>query len=146
MKIPSGKRVTAAGILLMTKSPDSVEFLLMRHPNRWDLPKGHCDTGESFLETALRETEEETGITADTIEIDAQFEFDLFYQVQYPETGDQLFEKQVRYFLGFLKQKPELILTEHSSASWHRWQPPHRIQTQTIDPLLESVARHFGQH
>ena len=130
----------------MTGSPSSVEFLLMRHPTRWDLPKGHCDTGESFLETALRETQEETGIAANTIDIDPHFEFDLFYQVQYPKMGNQVFEKQVRYFLGFLNQKPELTLTEHPSAHWHRWQPPHRIQAETIDPLLESVARHFGQH
>ncbi len=130
----------------MTGSADSVEFLLMRHPTRWDLPKGHCDEGESFLETALRETEEETGISANTIDIDPKFEFDLFYEVQYPETGDQSFEKQVRYFLGFLDHKPQLILTEHASASWHLWRPPHRIQAQTIDPLLASVARHLGQY
>ncbi|MAI30599.1 MAG: NUDIX domain-containing protein [Rubripirellula sp.] len=143
MKTSSGKRVTAAGILLMTGPPDSVEFLLMRHPTRWDLPKGHCDKGESFLETALRETEEETGISANAIRIDPKFRFDLFYQVQYSEMGSQWYEKQVRYFLGFLDQKPELILTEHSSACWHRWQPPHQIQAQTIDSLLESVAHHL---
>lgn len=127
----------------MTGPPDSVEFLLMRHPARWDLPKGHCDDGESFLETALRETEEETGIASDAIKIDPHFEFDVFYQVQYAEMGSQWYDKQVRYFLGFLDQKPDLILTEHSSACWHRWQPPHQIQAQTIDPLLEAVARHL---
>ena len=146
MKTSSGKRVTAAGIFLMTGVPDSVEFLLMRHQNRWDLPKGHCETGESFLETALRETEEETGIPASTIEIDNRFKFDLFYPVQYSRTGSQVFEKQVRYFLGFLIDKPDLVLTEHPSAAWHHWDPPHRIQTQTIDPLLESVAQHINQH
>jgi len=76
----------------------------MRHPNRWDLPKGHCDSGESFLETAIRETWEETGIAASEIEVDKNFKFDLFYQVQYSEFGNQPFEKQVRYFLGFLKK------------------------------------------
>lgn len=130
----------------MTGGQDSAEFLLMRHPDRWDLPKGHCDAGESFLQTALRETEEETGITPNAIQIDSKFQFDLFYEVKYPETGDQPLEKQVRYFLGFLYRKPELILTEHPSAAWHKWQPPQKIQSQTIDPLLESVARHFGKH
>lgn len=130
----------------MTGVPESAEFLLMRHPNRWDLPKGHCEAGESFLETALRETEEETGIAAEGIKIDRQFKFDLFYPVQYPKTGAQVFEKQVRYFLGFLTDKPDLVLTEHRSATWHRWDPPHSIQTQTIDPLLKSVAQHISQH
>jgi len=95
----------------MTGIPNSVEFLLMRHPTRWDLPKGHCEAGESFLETALRETEEETGIPANTIEIDPRFEFNLIYQVQYAQTGDQLLDKQVRYFLGFLDEQREFILT-----------------------------------
>ena len=130
----------------MTGVPDSAEFLLMRHPNRWDLPKGHCEAGESFLETALRETEEETGIAAHDIEVDSRFEFDLYYPVQYSQTGDQIFEKQVRYFLGFLTNKPDLILTEHPSATWYRWDPPHKIQTQTIDPLLKSVAQHISQY
>ncbi|MEL7161300.1 MAG: NUDIX domain-containing protein, partial [Bacteroidota bacterium] len=30
--------------------------------NRWDLPKGHVDPGETNLECALRELEEETGV------------------------------------------------------------------------------------
>ena len=146
MKISSSKRVNAAGFLLMTRSFNSLEFLLMRHPNRWDLPKGHCDSGESFLETAIRETWEETGIAASEIEVDKNFKFDLFYQVQYSEFGNQPFEKQVRYFLGFLKKKPDLQLTEHESAVWHPWAPPHRIQRQTIDSLLEAVACHFDEH
>ena len=45
--------VRAAGILLMTRCKPQ-QFLLMRHSNRWDLPKGHCEPGESYVETALR--------------------------------------------------------------------------------------------
>ena len=62
------KLVRAAGILLISKQP-SLQFLLMRHHNRWDLPKGHGEADESFLETALRETEEEIGIGRTQIEL-----------------------------------------------------------------------------
>ena len=120
------------------------QFLLMRHPDRWDLPKGHCEPGESFSETALRETEEETGIAASSITLDADFSFELVYPVTYRRTGNQVFDKQVRYFLGFVDAKPELQLTEHESAKWFDWNPPHRIQDQTIDPLLDAVARHLN--
>ena len=68
--------VRAAGILLMTQCP-APQFLLMRHSNRWDLPKGHCETGESLVQTALRETFEETGIESRQIELDPDFTFDL---------------------------------------------------------------------
>ena len=55
--------VNAAGMLLFAlESPP--KFLLMRHRDRWDLPKGHAEPGETLLATALRETEEETGILA----------------------------------------------------------------------------------
>lgn len=144
-KIP-GQRVTAAGLLLVTQVEASPEFLLMRHSNRWDLPKGHCDEGETFRHTALRETEEETGILPHQIEIDPTFSFELVYEVRYPKWGDRTFEKQVRYFLGFVADKPDLTLTEHESALWHPWAPPHHIQSETIDPLLAAVAKHIDTH
>lgn len=142
MKKVPGQRVKAAGILLMTDSPALPEFLLLRHADRWDLPKGHCEEGESFQDAALRETEEETGIPAKDINLDDHFVFELTYPVTYLRPGDQTFEKQVRYFLGYLSVKPELRLTEHEGAKWFAWNPPHQIQAETIDPLLAAVASH----
>ena len=127
----------------MLSDEGRTEFLLMRHPTRWDLPKGHCEEGESFISAALRETEEETGISRQLISLDANFKFDLRYPVTYKKTGDQVFQKHVRYFLGHLKSKPSLKLTEHESAQWFDWNPPHQIQKQTIDPLLASVHQHL---
>lgn len=134
--------VRAGGILLMTRSVPP-EFLLMRHPNRWDLPKGHCEAGESFQQAALRETEEETGIDSRQIEIDPNFHFDVTYPVKYKRWGDEVFTKTVRYFLGRVNEKPELKLTEHEAASWFVWKPPHQIQPKTIDPLLAAVGDHL---
>ncbi len=113
MKKQPGQRVRAAGILLMIATREEPpQFLLMRHRDRWDLPKGHCESGETFIETALRETEEETGIAAETISLDASFSFQLIYPVTYKRWGDQTFEKQVQYFLGYVKKKPTLAITE----------------------------------
>ena len=136
--------VRAGGILLMTRGPNP-QFLLMRHADRWDLPKGHCEPGESFAQTALRETQEETGIEPSEIELDPEFHFDLTYPVRYKRCGDQVFTKTVRYFLGFLNGRPTLTLSEHDSAQWFDWDPPQQIQTQTIDPLLAAVAEHLGR-
>ncbi len=132
--------VRAAGILLMVDRPNP-EFLLMKHPQRWDLPKGHCELGESFREAALRETEEETGIAVSCIDLDPNFLFELRYPVTYKKTGDKIYLKTVQYFLGRIQAKPKLVLTEHESAQWFPWEPPHRIQTETIDPLLAAVDR-----
>lgn len=132
----------AAGILLITQT-DPLQFLLMRHADRWDLPKGHCEPGESDLQTALRETEEETGIAAASIKLDPEFRFELNYPVQYKRYSDQVFQKTVVYFLGEVECPVTPTLTEHESFQWFDWKPPHHLQAQTIDPLLDAVAQHL---
>ena len=57
----NGALIKACGFLVFRDVPDP-SFLLMKHPKRWDLPKGHVDPGESEVETALRELHEETGL------------------------------------------------------------------------------------
>ena len=47
-------------------------------------------------------------------------------------------------FLGWLQRDVTVRTTEHSSYRWFDWDPPHRIQTQTIDPLLDQVAEYFA--
>ena len=58
------KWVEAAGGVVTNVAGD----LLMIHlRDRWDLPKGHVESGESSREAALREVEEETGIRAEAV-------------------------------------------------------------------------------
>lgn len=40
------------------------EWLMIHRNDRWDLPKGHVEPGESFDRCAEREIREETGVTA----------------------------------------------------------------------------------
>lgn len=42
---------------------DDNEVLLINRNNHWDLPKGKMEANETFTETALREVEEETGVS-----------------------------------------------------------------------------------
>lgn len=139
----SQQTVRAGGLLLLTQT-DPRQFLLLRHPDRWDLPKGHCELGESFLDAALRELTEETGIPKSAVELDPDFCFELQYPVRYKKRGNQVLTKQLRYFLGYLAHVPELTLTEHQDSRWFPWRPPHQIQPQTIDPLLAAVAKHIA--
>ena len=117
-------------------------FLLMIHPDRFDLPKGHVDKGESNLECAYRELVEETGISEDDIRVDETFKFKLQYPVQY-KNWDKPREKKLIIYLGYLLRDVEIVLTEHNGFEWRKWQPPHQIQTETIDPLLAQLAEHL---
>lgn len=128
----------ACGVLV-TRGEPIREFLLMRHPTRWDLPKGHIDPGETEIDCALRELREETGITADAIQLDADFRFTHRYQVRSERTGGELWPKTLVIFLGRLLRDVPVHTTEHDGYQWFPWQPPHAIQAQTIDPLLAEV-------
>ena len=51
--------VRAAGGIV---TDDAGNRLLIHRNGRWDLPKGKVEQGETLLQAAIRETEEETGI------------------------------------------------------------------------------------
>jgi bis(5'-nucleosidyl)-tetraphosphatase len=140
----SMKETRAAGVVLFRKEP-SLSFLLLKHPNRWDLPKGHVDPGETDMQCALREMEEETGVTIDDIEMDPDFVFTIEYDVTYKKRFGEpaTAHKTVLYYLATLRREVDLKLTEHGDFQWFDWSPPHTIQEETIDALLASIAKHW---
>lgn len=118
----------------------------MKHPDRWDLPKGHRDPGEDDRACALRELEEETGYSAADVEMVPNFSWQISYQVHEKRDGNQLVQKTVTYYLARLLTDKEPQLTEHPDYRWFPWTGTHQIQEKTIDPLLAEVARYFSQH
>ncbi len=134
------KTVEAAGMLLLALETPP-KFLLMRHRDRWDLPKGHAEEGEENLTTALRETEEETGIPSAAIAIDPDFSFVSEYLVTYRNRGECL--KRVTFFLGYLPTVLPIVITEHESSQWWSWPQEESLQVKTIDPLLKAARVHF---
>ena len=121
----------------------------MKHKDRWDLPKGHVDPGESDLEAAFRELEEETGIAESEVDLDPSFVFEHQYPVsakRYEGGKKGNILKTLIVFLGYIQQEKEITVTEHPDSHWIEWNPQHLIQEKTIDPLLEQLAEHLGSH
>ncbi len=137
-------QLKACGVFVVRGNPIG-SFLLMKHPNRWDLPKGHVDEGESDLECALRELNEETGITSEDIDLDPDFRFTTQYKGWPKRLGGREAEKTLVIFLGRLHREVEIRPTEHRSFQWFNWDPPHRIQENTVDPLLDELAAFLRQ-
>jgi len=135
-------RLKACGVLVVRGEPIA-EVLLLKHPTRYDLPKGHIEPGETERQCALRELAEETGIPADAIALDPTFRFTTTYQVRPDWLDGQMCEKTVVIFLGRLQRDVPLQLTEHTDHEWLPWNPPHHLQPETIDPLLARLAEHL---
>jgi 8-oxo-dGTP pyrophosphatase MutT (NUDIX family) len=135
-------QLKSCGFLVVRGDPiDS--FLLLVHPTRYDLPKGHMEPGESELECALRELKEETGIAAHEIDIDPAFRFSTSYEVPLKRHPHLRCPKTTVIFLARLRADAAIRATEHVGFQWHRWNPPHAIQPETIDPLLRQVESHL---
>ncbi len=141
MAVASKKQPVSCGILLFRKHKGCKQFLLMEHARRWDLPKGHVDPGETEVECALREFEEETGINRKDIKLQKHFKFEDCYLVRNWKGYGVDVTKRLVIYLAKLKKgiKATVVPTEHIGYEWVDWNPPHDIQEKTINPLLREV-------
>ena len=140
------KQVKSCGFILFRgdRADPQKSFLLMKHQDRYDLPKGHIEPGETDLECALREMNEETGIPISAVQVEPDFQYRSVYYPQYARYDNETIEKTLIIFLGWVDSPTVTTSTEHLGYKWIDWQPPHQIQAQTIDPLLAEVMAHFG--
>jgi len=103
-----------------------IKFLLIRASTGgavtgwWEFPKGHVEENESLLETAKRETEEETGLIINNIHPSFKYISRYFITKDY-STGKNLDSPQpktVTYFLGKASSMDVQLSFEHSSFGW----------------------------
>ena len=105
---------TSAGIVLFRRENDKILFLLLHYPSgHWDFVKGKMEKGETYHETAIRETKEETGIT--DIKFLDNFEEWIQYNFQYE---GEIVNKKVVFFLAETKTKEIEISHEHLDFTW----------------------------
>jgi bis(5'-nucleosidyl)-tetraphosphatase len=105
----------AAGFVLVRSAPRGPEYLLLTNKNRGEpgLPKGHAEDGEDDLATALRETEEETGLT------DLVPEAGFRRELTYPATRKgRVYQKTVVYLLARMRSGKVRLSSEHSEFRW----------------------------
>jgi 8-oxo-dGTP pyrophosphatase MutT (NUDIX family) len=96
-KVPTVPQVSA-GAVAYRKSNDMIEFALIRtREDRWQLPKGIVDKGETSEETAIREVREETGIDTRLLEKLDTIEYWYFANVK----GKRIrYHKLVHFYLA----------------------------------------------
>ncbi|MCX8197320.1 MAG: NUDIX domain-containing protein [Candidatus Micrarchaeota archaeon] len=88
-------------------------LVLHYEEGHWDLPKGHTEEGESELETAKREIEEETGLQ--NLEFYEGFRKTISYF--YVRKGEKI-PKEVVFFLAKASQKEITLSDEHKGYAW----------------------------
>lgn len=108
------KEENSAGVVIYNIKPDGNHFLLLHYPTgHWDFVKGKIEYGETYHQTALRETREETGIS--DLEFVEGFEEKINYYFQFE---GELIYKQVVFFLAKTKTDKVNVSHEHLDYTW----------------------------
>jgi len=108
----------ACGVILISRKENAEDrFLIVRQNNNtksWSFPKGHIEEGETPKETALRELEEETGIT--------KIEFsnlpNIFEEYDFEKNGE-IRHKINELFIAFAKD--EKVKIQEGEIMDYKW-------------------------
>ena len=136
------------GIMLINS--DGLVFVAKRIDNKadaWQMPQGGIDRGEDARLAALRELEEETGVTQDLVEIIAESDGWLPYELPHDVVpkfwgGKYRGQEQKWYLMRFLGRDEQInIETEHPEFSAWCWQPVDQLVEKIVPFKREVYAR-----
>ncbi len=128
----------AAGVVLVHEEVRDLLLLHQRDEDRWCLPKGHVDPGESLAATALRETREETGIDAVVLGEELG---EVAYRFYRPRDGTNVY-KLVVYYLAFTKERAAHPEKTFDRYEWARLPAARaRVPFETDRHMIDAAGR-----
>ena len=128
-------RQHSAGGLVVRGS--QILLIATQYGNRWQLPKGHLEEGETSRQAAEREVHEETGVRGKAGELLGQIEFTFRSR-----TGLRILKKVDYYLLAFEEGSArDYDRQEVSEARWFGWDDGIERLTFDNERDLVLVAR-----
>ncbi|MDB4108235.1 NUDIX domain-containing protein [Flavobacteriaceae bacterium] len=102
-------------------NPDGAILFIFRN-GKWDLPKGKAESKETINQTALREVEEETGISGLSITKPLEITYHIF------KRNDRHYIKVTYWFKMYSEYDGKLIPQEKEGITKVKWIPETKLQ------------------
>ncbi len=128
--------IEAAGGIV--QNPDG-HYLFIKRLGLWDLPKGKIDPGEGVEEAALREVEEECGITGLTITANAGQTYHT-----YEHKGKEVL-KITHWFLMESSFTGQLIPQTEEAITEAKWMDKAEVEAVVMPKTYVSIAELVGR-
>jgi len=108
------KHLVSAGIVVYRLVDGVIEYLLLRYAaGHWDFAKGKKEPGENNYQTAMRELQEEAGITATLLD-----GFEESFEYIFNNYDGNLAKKTVYFFVGKAEDSYVTLSCEHTEFAW----------------------------
>ncbi|MDI6708926.1 MAG: bis(5'-nucleosyl)-tetraphosphatase, partial [Candidatus Thermoplasmatota archaeon] len=131
----------SCGAVIFREEGEERKYLLLLYKEgHWEFVKGHVKQGEADRETVLREIREETGMTAQDVEIINGFKEPVTY---FYEHQQQLMRKTVTYYLAKTEVETiQLSTQEHEAYQWLNYSDAYkRLSYKNSKQVLEKAQQ-----
>lgn len=125
----------AFGIIPLYQDYDGYKLLVIQNANggHWGFPKGHAEAGETPLETALRELQEEVGIEA----INIQPGQPLIEHYSFERNGNT-YDKTNTFYIGIVSAMT--LQKQDAEVSDARWVSVEEMKELFTNKTTEGIA------
>ena len=137
--------IESAGVVVIDNSSEIPTVLCVRAYSNWDFPKGHLEEGETHIEAAVRELEEETTLSLQDIKLNGLKAPAVTY-------GTGKGKKTATYFLAdrtseknpFLPVSKELGRPENDEFRWVPYTQLDDLMPARLVPVVTYITDWLG--
>jgi putative (di)nucleoside polyphosphate hydrolase len=114
----------------------------------WQLPQGGLEKSEEPLDAIMREVAEETGLSADSLELLGRYPEPLAYELPAPARSEKTGRGQVQYWFVFRFRGREVDIAPGGEFRRWSWMPFDKLLDRAVEfrkPIYRKLAEYSRQ-